>query len=418
MPPSEPRVLRIEIAPRTILAVLAALAGVWLLIELKAVVILVVFALVLVGTLNPLLGWFERRRIHRNLGLALTLLAMTTVVTLLLLVSLPALTRQVVDIVDNAPTHRENIVAWLQQSSLTRPLVHSVESFDPQAMLDGAGDQLLEYSSRAILGVGYAVTALVLAVYLLADGQRALGAVYAVVPRGYHVRLARITVELEIIVGGYVRGQLITSAAITVFTFGLLTLCGVDNALALAVFAGLTDVIPFVGGALATAPAVLASIPHGITVTLIVLGSMLAYQEFESRVLVPKVYGRVLRLSAAVVVLALLIGGTLMGILGALLALPVAAALQMVIRELRVTMPGEVPLDAENQALDANAEHRYEELTVGMPAQGASSIATEIALQQRALAIEAAAVAVEAAVEAAAATVDAEVAAAKADTSG
>jgi predicted PurR-regulated permease PerM len=412
MPPSEPRVLRIEIAPRTILAVMAALAGVWLLIELKAVVVLVVCALVLVGTLNPLLGWFERRRIHRNLGLALALLAMVAVVTVLLLVSLPALTHQVVDIVEDAPTHRENLVAWLQKSSLTRPLIHSVESFDPETMLDGAGDQLIEYSSRAIVGVGYAVTALVLAVYLLADGQRALGAAYALVPRSHHVKLARIIVELEIIVGGYVRGQLITSIAITVFTFGLLTLCGVDNALALAVFAGLTDVIPFVGGVLATAPAVIASIPHGLTVTLVVLCSMLVYQEFESRVLVPRVYGRVLRLSPAVVVLALLIGGTLMGILGALLALPVAAALQMAIRELRLTMPGEAPQDAENQALDANAEHRYEVLTEGMPAHDASSIATEIALEQRAQVMEAAAaVAVEAAAQA-----EADVDAAKAET--
>ena len=77
-----------------------------------------------------------------------------------------------------------------------------------------------------------------LAIYLLADPVRAKGLVYAVVPRHHHVKLAKILLELKVIVGGYMRGQLITSVAIAVFVFVLLTACGVDDALALALFAG------------------------------------------------------------------------------------------------------------------------------------------------------------------------------------
>src|SRR5689334_12022121 len=100
--------------------------------------------------------------------------------------------------------------------------------------------------------MGYGLTTIVLAFYLLADAKRTQGALFAVVPRHYHLRLSRILFNLETIVGGYVRGQVITSVAISAFTFALLTVFGVHNALALAVFAGFVDVIPFVGGLLAT----------------------------------------------------------------------------------------------------------------------------------------------------------------------
>src|SRR4029077_7470327 len=169
----------------------------------------------------------------------------------------------------------------------------------------------------------------------------AKGILYALVPRHSHVKLAKILIELKTIVGGYMRGQLITSVAITIFTFALLTAFKVEDALALAMFAGLTDVIPFVGGYVASAPAVLSVSNRGTAAILIVAAAMFLYQEFESRILVPRVYGRTLRLSPALVLVALLVGGTLLGILGALLALPVAAGMQMIVRELRVELPGE-----------------------------------------------------------------------------
>jgi hypothetical protein len=162
--------------------------------------------------------------------------------------------------------------------------------------------------------------------------------------------------------------------------FAMLSAFRVDNALAIAMFAGLTDIIPFVGGYIASAPAVIAVNGAGTGAMVIVGVLCFAYQEFESRILVPRVYGRVLRLSPAIVLLALLIGGTLMGILGALLALPIAAGLQMVVRELRVELPGEEPAaGVALRARDEKAEHLYEELTHGQTAADAGVIAGELA---------------------------------------
>ena len=153
--------------------------------------------------------------------------------------------------------------------------------------------------------------------------------------------LSRVLLNLETIVGGYIRGQLITSTLIAVFMFVVLFSFGVPNALALAVFGGLADVLPYVGALLTILPAFVAALGRGPGIAAIVLALMLVYEEFESRVLVPLVYGRALRLPSSVVLFALIAGGTLAGIVGALLALPVAAAILMLIEELRLDLPGQ-----------------------------------------------------------------------------
>jgi hypothetical protein len=98
--------------------------------------------------------------------------------------------------------------------------------------------------------------------------------------------------------------------------------------------------------------------------------------------LVPRIYGRALKLPSSIVLFALLVGGTLMGIPGALLALPVAAALRMLIAELRVELPGEDIDDSRLRANDERAEREYEERAEGVRAEAAAAIAVEIEEQR------------------------------------
>ena len=193
------------------------------------------------------------------------------------------------------------------------------------------------------------------------------------------MRLARILQNMETIVGGYMRGQLITSAAIGVFTFLLLLICHVPNALSLALLAAVVDVIPFIGGVMVITPAVLSALPLGLPIAGVVLAALLVYMEFENRILVPRVYGHVLRLSSTVVILALVAGATLMGVMGALLALPIAAGLLMILKELRVEMPGDDSVDRSERARDAKTEATYEQMSAGTTAPEAGQIAKNLA---------------------------------------
>jgi len=379
VPTQDNRVVRFEIAPRSIAWILATFVGVWLLIQLWMIGLLLVVALVFAGTFNPLVEWMERRGIKRVYALTLLFVGLLLSTSLLIFLTVPSLLEQLAQIVRDAPRHREQLIALLQQRDVTAPLARAVQGVGLDQTVARLESYLVGSSPRVLKGLGYAVTTLVLAFYLLADGKRTQGALYAVVPRDYHMRLARILHNLETIVGGYMRGQLITSVAIGVFTYLLLVICKVPNALSLALFAALVDVIPFIGGLLATVPAVLSALSRGPPVAVLVLVALFVYQEFESRVLVPRVYGHVLRLAPTTVVLALLAGGLLFGVIGALLALPIAAGLQMMLTELRVEMPGDDSDDRSALARDAKTEATYERMSAGATAPEAGQIAKNLA---------------------------------------
>ncbi len=376
--------LRIEIAPRTIIFLLLAIASVWMAFQLANVLTVITVALVLVGTLDPLVAWLERRGIRRGRALVLVFTVIILAIATVLLLTVPPLVSQLLTMLESAPKARDSLVEWLRHFKWAKPLVQAVKAVPINDLVVKGANNMIGYSSDLLTMVGYGISTMFLSIYLLADPVRSKGLLYAVIPRHYHIKLARILLELKVIVGGYMRGQLITSVAIFVFVFVLLTVYGVDNALALALFAGLTDIIPFVGGYIASAPAIIAVIPFGSTSIILVTVLMFAYQEFESRILVPRVYGRVLRLSPAVVIIALLVGGTLMGILGALIALPIAAGVQMVVRELRVELPGESPQSDKSRIRDEKAETIYEALAEGVTAADAGVIASELAVKIKA----------------------------------
>jgi predicted PurR-regulated permease PerM len=372
-------VVRFEIAPRSIVLILATIALVWLAYHLWIVELILIMALILAGTFNPTIEWMEKRGLRRVYALILLFVALSVVAALLLILTIPPLIEQLTQMVQNAPATRTRLIALLSERSVTMPLAHMVESAELAQTFTGIETYLLGYKYQAVRVVGYGATTLVLSFYLLADGKRAQGVVYALVPRHYHMRLARILQNMETIVGGYMRGQLITSAVIGIFTFLLLVVLSVPNALPLSLFAAVVDVIPFIGGLMVIVPAVFSALPAGLPVAGVVLVALSLYMEFESRVLVPRVYGRVLRLSSTVVILALVAGGILMGIMGALLALPIAAGLLMVLEELRVEMPGDDSVDRSERARYAKTEATYEQMSAGTTAPEAGQIAKHLA---------------------------------------
>ena len=367
------------ITPRSIALIVATIVGMWLVYQLRTVGLVLLVALILAGTFNPLVERMEKRGIARMYALILLFVALSAIAALLLFLTLPPVIEQVTQMVHDAPALRTRLIAFLNERGVTVPLAHIVQNAGIEQTFARIEQNLMGYSSQAMMLVGYGATTLVLSFYLLADGKRVRGVAYALVPREYHMRLARILQNMEIIVGGYMRGQFITSAAIGVFTFVLLVACRVPNALSLALFAALCDVIPFIGGLIVILPAVVAALPRGLPVAGVVLVAFMVYMEFESRVLVPRVYGHVLRLSPTVVILALLAGGTLMGVMGALLALPIAAGLLMILDELRVEMPGDDSIDRSKSARNARTEAAYEQMSAGSAAPEAGQIARQLA---------------------------------------
>jgi predicted PurR-regulated permease PerM len=387
-PPStkKSRVLRVEITAKTMVLAVIVAAATWLLVHLLAVVMVLVVALMIVGTLNPAVSWLEQRGVRRGAGIAIVFSVLLLFILLLGTLTIPTLIKQVSSLIEQEPALRARLVDFLAGYRLTEFLAVAVRNFQYDALIKSFGLEVLAFSRRLLEILAYGAGAIFLALYMMIDRDRLRGALYAAVPRVHHIRLSRVLLNLETIVGGYIRGQVITCLLMGIFMFVLLTACGIPNALALAVFGGIADVLPFIGIFLTMGPAVLAALAKGTVVTVIVLVLMLLYEEFESRVLIPLVYGRALRLPSSVVLLALIAGGTLAGIAGALLALPVAAAILMLIDEMRMEMPGEdEPRDAvKTRQQDQRSEAEYQRRTEGMPAEKAAAVATEISSKRKA----------------------------------
>jgi len=379
------RVVRFEVSPATMIQLILVVACLWLLMRLWPIFLVLVVALLIVGTMSPAVSWLEARHVKRGLGIAIVFTLLFVVAVLAVTLTIPSLVEQASSLVEQEPAFRARLSDYLARSNLTAPLADWLRSVKYDAASSAITASAFTFSMHILEISAYGASAIFLALYIMIDRDRLRGGLFAVVPRSHHIRLARVMMNLETIVGAYIRGQLITSLLIAVFSFILLVACGVPHAMALAVFAGLADVLPYIGAFLTIGPMILAALARGPVVVIVVLLIMLAYEEFESRVLVPRIYGRALRLPSSVVLFALLVGGTLMGILGALLALPIAATVMMLIEELRVELPGqqEQAADVEQRVGDERAEEEYERRTEGVPAQQAAAIAVEMSDDRR-----------------------------------
>lgn len=360
-------------------------AGLWVMIRLLPVVLVLVAALIIVGTLNPAVQWLEARRLRRGLSIAIVFTTLLVITLLVVTLTIPEILAQVTSLIEQEPALRARLVALLAGSRLTASLAEALRTIDYDTLMKSSAALAFAFSTRVLEVFAYSLGAIFLALYMMIDRDRLRGGLFAIVPRSHHIRLSRVMMNLETIVGGYIRGQVITCALMAVFMFILLVACGVPNALAIAVFGGVADVLPYIGIFLTMIPAVVAALARGPAVTVIVLVLMLAYEEFESRVVVPVVYGRALRIPSSIVLLSLIAGTTLLGIVGALIALPVAATILMLIEELRVELPGETELieNAELRKRDDRGEQEYERRTEGMPAEQAAAIAVEISDDRR-----------------------------------
>ncbi len=359
------------------------LAGCWIAIRLLPIVLVAVVALFLVGTLNPAVDWLELRGLKRSLGIAAVFVALLATISLMCVMTMPTLLQQVRAIIAREPEMRGHVADVLARSKMTAALAPSLRAIQYSAFAKAAAGTVFAISSRAIEIVAYLASSVFLALYIMIDRGRLRGGLFAMLPRSQHVRLSRVLLQLETIVSGYIRGQVLTSVLMAIFVFALLALFRIPNAMPIAVFAGLADVLPYIGAVLSIAPAAFAASPKGWVVVVIVIAVMLAYEEFESRFLVPRIYGRALRLPSSIVLFALLVGGTLMGIVGALFALPVAATIRMLMEELRVTLPGEPKDDSSLRHRDESAEAEYAQRSEGVPAVLAAAIAIEMSEERQ-----------------------------------
>ena len=316
--------LKLEISYRGILIIALALIAAWAIVELWPVILIVLVALILMLGLLPYVDSLVRLGLPRAASVLLLMAAILSVVGGLFGLMAPAMIDELKDVRDNLPASAREVEELLAGLGMKVELQERAGNIDWDTLISGRA--AVDYGQRLLSTTLSVITVVVMTAYLLADTPR-LGAFISQFIAGSRMdESERLFRSLTRVVGGYLRGQVITSLCIAVFTFALLSIIGVDNPLAFAVLAAFADVIPLVGALIATVPPVATALQESSTRALAVLIGMVGYQQFEDRFLVPRVYGTILNLPPLIVLIAVLAGAELLGVIGVLLALPLTAA--------------------------------------------------------------------------------------------
>ncbi len=316
--------LRFDISYRSVILLAVMLLSLWALLQLWPIVLSVITAFILMAALLPYADWLARRGLPRTLSVVLILFFLLLVLSGLMYLLVPPLIEEFQNLKDDLPEDARRLEEFLADFGITVQLQERAANFDWGDLL--TGQFAFDYGRRIVLTSVSILTVVVLTAYLLVDAHRIAAFLERLVPPERKGDFERLVASLNSVVGGYIRGQLVTSAAISLFTLVLLLALGVPNAVAYAVLAGFLDIIPIIGAFLAVILPAVAAFQESVTRAFIVLIALTAYQQFEDRLLIPRIYAHTLRLPPIVVLIAVLAGGQMFGIPGVLLAIPAAAA--------------------------------------------------------------------------------------------
>jgi predicted PurR-regulated permease PerM len=315
-------------------AVVAIVALALLLVALRHVLVLVLASLVLAIGLQPAVGWLTRRGVRRGLAVAILFCVGLVAIGVFLAVVVPVVARQITELVQAAPRYLEQAQS---RSSLLGKLDRQFLLMD---RLRHLGTRIPGFALAFARGFASFVFDLVTVAILTAYFATALPSMQRWVAR---LLRREHREELEVIlervtgrIGGYVTGNAVVSLIAGAAAFVALVLIGVPYALALAVWVGITDLIPTVGALLGAAAACLVAAFVGAPALGLTLAFFVVYQQVENYAIAPRVMRRAIEIPPAAVIVAVLVGGTLAGFFGALLALPTAATIQVVLEELYV----------------------------------------------------------------------------------
>ena len=320
-----------------VLGVLAALA---LFVATWQVWMLLFTALIIAAAILPAARLGERYRIPRGVTVLVVYVAVAGVFSLMGRLLAPALTEQYHQFMDQLPRLIDNVKGWLGDlqfffgqwgASLPAPKADNVEGL-AGAVLGNA----LRVTTGAVGVVFELLAILVIAAYLVIDAREVGHTLLALLPVAHRPTARRLAPRVLERIGGYVRGQLVSSFFVGVLIAIALSVIGVQYALLIGALAAVLNIVPFVGATVAAVLATLSALNSGVVLAAIALGVMVVCQTVEGKLLAPYFVGRATGLHALAVLLALLAGFHLAGLIGGLVAVPLLAGLWEIIRTLYV----------------------------------------------------------------------------------
>lgn len=325
---------------RIALAVAVTGIALYLLYLIRGVLELIVLAVFVALWLGPLVEFLRRRHVPRVVAILLAYLALFASLVVIGLVAVPPIVNQIDKGVRQLPAGisklRENATfrKYDDKYKIT-PKLES-EAHKLPSRLASIAKELSAVTVGAFSALTKLVSVLALAFFFLRDGPRLADRLYRIRGPDQEERLRRVGSDIYRSVSGYVAGNIGISVIAGLVAYTALTLMGIGFAAPLAVIVGVFDLLPLVGATIAAVIVGVVTLFYSFPVdTIIWVIVVVVYQQVENNVLSPIVYRRTVQVSGMLVLVSVLIGATLRGVIGALLAIPVAAAIQILVRDVR-----------------------------------------------------------------------------------
>jgi predicted PurR-regulated permease PerM len=326
---------------RVVLIVVCVAITLYLLFLLRKPITWLLIAIFLAVALSPPVN-FLAERMRRGLAIAIVYLGLLAVPVLLIALIVPPLITEANNFADNVPQYARDVTKFVRENRRLRELNQDYDitsKLEEEAgklpgRLGGAAGTLRDVGFGIVNSAFALITILVLTAFLLGSGRRWVDAIIAMRPPDQRDRLRRSLEHMAEAVSGYVAGALTIAAIAGIAAYVVLLILGVPFRAPLAVIAGLFSLIPLVG---ATIAAVLIGVvtlfENFPTATIIWAIWAIGYQQIENHLIQPQIQKRTVNVHPFITIVAVLFGATLLGVLGALVAIPIAASIQILLRE-------------------------------------------------------------------------------------
>jgi predicted PurR-regulated permease PerM len=325
------------------LGVLIAWNLLGLLAQLSQIFTLIAISAFIAIGLDPLVRALQRRGLNRGWSVAIVFLGLIAVVGGFLGAVLPGLVSQSTELASQLPEQVESLrkSQWLQRLDQDYGVITNASEqlrtrlSDSNALVSLFGG-LLGAGKAVISGFFSVITVLVLTLYFLASLRSIADAGYRLVPASRRERVRLLGDEIIRRIGGYVAGQVSIASLNGLLTFVLVSILDVPYGLVLAIVVGILGLIPLVGATIGAVIVVVVALFQSAQIAIIIAIYYVIYQQVENYVIAPRIMSRTVAVPGAVAVIAALAGAALLGVLGALLAIPVAAAILLLVQEVLI----------------------------------------------------------------------------------
>jgi predicted PurR-regulated permease PerM len=330
---------------RTILAtiglVLAAALALYLVVETRRVLSWMVVAAFFAAALYPTAAWVQRQVLGDRwralatfvvfLVVFLGLGGLVTAFAIPLVREGTKFAEQLPELIDEARAGQGPVGRLLERTHALEWVENNQDRID--SFVNGLTAPAAGVLRGVATGIAGAVTIFVLAYLMVLEGPKVVDGAIRVFPPATGARIRRVGADCARTVTGYISGNLLISVVCGGLTYVVLLILGIPFAGLIALFVGLADLVPLVGATIGGAVAVIAGFLHSTTAGIVVLVFFVLYQQLENHVLQPLIFARTVKLNPLTVIVAILLGVELLGVLGALLAIPTAGMIQVILRD-------------------------------------------------------------------------------------